>query len=228
MNTPAVAIQRKKGTKRIRIHLKDQHSILVTAPYRCPRLIIDHFVKSQSEWIQTQLKKLGDLALHPPERSLTSGQLSYLGQDYTLDWTIARKSLPQFSGDQLHLSFPSNNSEKRLPYLKTWFRKQGKEIFEDRVAIYATMIKVSPKEVKVRHSRSRWGSCTAKGVITFTERLLCAPLSVIDGIVVHELCHLVHLNHSREFWELVAKYDPDYKTDTMAWTNQHHALLRYA
>ena len=96
-------------------------------------------------------------------------------------------------------------------YIEKWYTQEAYEILEDKVLKYSETIRVSPKEIKVKNYKTRWGSCDKKGTLTFNWHLIKAPHSIVDYVVIHELCHMIQLNHSRNFWYEVEKYDPAYK-----------------
>jgi len=91
---------------------------------------------------------------------------------------------------------------------------------------FAQEIKLNPKLVKIRSYKYRWGSCNSKGVITYNWKLIMAPESIIKYVVVHELCHRKHFNHSNDFWNEVSKYIPDYK-NKKEWLNQNTNVFEW-
>ena len=95
------------------------------------------------------------------------------------------------------------------------------------MATYAQLTSLKPLRIKIRRYSSRWGSCNSRGELSFNTLLMMLPIEVINYVVVHELCHLQHLNHSKEFWQLVAQYIPHYNQATQ-WvkTNQSTLLWR--
>ncbi len=95
--------------------------------------------------------------------------------------------------------------------LRVWLRKTAKETILGKLDYYKKQLAVEFNEVRVKEQKTRWGSCSQKGNLNFNWRLVSAPEEVIDYVVVHELCHLVHMNHSKNFWSLVGNILPDYK-----------------
>lgn len=112
-------------------------------------------------------------------------------------------------------------SEAPLPiparFLKD-YKRQAQQILSSRVQHYATQMQLKPSAIKVNSARRRWGSCSRRGNLNFSYRLIFAPLPVIDYVVVHELTHMHHLNHSRAFWDAVAEVLPDFR--------KHHRWLK--
>ena len=106
-------------------------------------------------------------------------------------------------------------SETRVPLIRrqliTWYANAALKRIEERVTHYMRIIGVTPRAVRIKSLRSRWGSCSTRGIINFAWNIILAPEPVLDYLVVHELCHLVHLDHSAEYWKLVEKFLPEYR-----------------
>lgn len=100
------------------------------------------------------------------------------------------------------------------------YRKQALQIITSRVQHYAEHHEFAPQRVKVNGAQRRWGSCSHRGSLNFSYRLIFAPLSVIDYVVVHELAHLKHPNHSRHFWACVASMMPEFRIHHR-WLKEH-------
>ena len=109
-------------------------------------------------------------------------------------------------------------------YIEKWYIQEAYKRLEDKVIKYSEIIRVSPREIKVKNYKSRWGSCDKKGRLTFNWHLIKAPHSIVDYVVIHELCHMVQSNHSPKFWHEVEKYDPSYK-DHKKWLKENGTLL---
>lgn len=103
-------------------------------------------------------------------------------------------------------------------------KSQAKAYIPQRVEHFAKIIGVNYKNVQIRCQRTLWGSCSSSGTLSFNCLLMKCPPSVIDYVVVHELCHRIHMNHSKAFWQEVEKYCPDYKTQR-AWLKSQGLFL---
>ena len=114
----------------------------------------------------------------------------------------------------------SQAEAKRLDVLEKRYRKAAKDCFIKRVAYYHTLTGGNYNTIAVRDQKSRWGSCSSKGTLSFNYRLIFAPPKVLDYVVVHELCHLTHMNHSKDFWNMVERIMPDYRV-YRTWLKDH-------
>ncbi|MCH5280357.1 MAG: M48 family metallopeptidase [Lachnospiraceae bacterium] len=108
---------------------------------------------------------------------------------------------------------PYSSQKEKSPAqkrLETIYRNGAKEYIPKRVSYFARMLSVSYGTITIRDQKTRWGSCSSKGNLSFNWRLILAPPQVLDYVVVHELCHRKEMNHSKRFWELVESIIPDY------------------
>lgn len=111
------------------------------------------------------------------------------------------------------------SEKERLEY-----RKKARLLFRQRAEYYASVMGVTFNRIAIREQRTRWGSCSSKKNLNFNWKLLLAPPEVLDYVVVHELCHLKQMDHSRAFWAEVAAILPDYK-ERKKWLREHGADL---
>jgi predicted metal-dependent hydrolase len=105
-----------------------------------------------------------------------------------------------------------------------WYRSQASQKIEERINYYHHKIGRNPARITIKEQRTRWGSCSSLGNLNFNWKAIMAPSPVLDYIVVHELCHLIHLNHSQDFWNLVASILPDYR-ERRDWLKIHGVRL---
>lgn len=96
--------------------------------------------------------------------------------------------------------------------LKQWLHSRASEEIGRRTAQLSSEMGVSYNQIRIKDTKTRWGSCSSKKNLNFNFRLIMAPEAVMDYVIIHELCHLKHMNHSNEFWSAVADYMPEYET----------------
>jgi len=113
---------------------------------------------------------------------------------------------------------------RRIQIYEKRYRNQARKIFNDRVVYFHRLTGGNYTSITIRDQKSRWGSCSTRGTLSFNYRLIFAPPEILDYVVVHELCHLTHMNHSKEFWNMVESILPDYKTRKL-WLREHESEL---
>ena len=173
------------------------------------------FLKRKRPWIRS---KVAEIQLLPPHRSkeLVSGEsFPYLGRNYRLKVQEGHQVGVCLSGGYLRATIrPAEQGEHQAlriqQYLQNWYRSRALERLQDKTHRYAEQIGVSPAGISVRNFKSRWGSCDKKGEVVFNWNIIKAPHSIVDYVVIHELCHLIHPNHSNDFWQVVGRFDTDY------------------
>lgn len=109
---------------------------------------------------------------------------------------------------------------RRLQTMEKRYKNAARAKFEARTAYFHSITGGHYTSITIRDQKTRWGSCSSTGTLSFNYRLMFAPPRVLDYVVVHELCHLTHMNHSRDFWNLVASVMPDYKI-YRSWLKEH-------
>lgn len=121
----------------------------------------------------------------------------------------------------------SPDTIKRMEVMDRRYRQAARDYFTKRCAYYCQFTGGCYTRITIRDQKTRWGSCSSTGTLSFNYRLMFAPPRVLDYVVVHELCHLTHMNHSRDFWNLVATVMPDYK-QYRTWLKEHGQELNIA
>lgn len=190
------------------------------AEVRGPKLMSDafvrEFVQAKADWI---LKKRREAAEYQSKKRIHTYQSGdvflYLGMEYVLSIKAAgrkRMELAKKEEERLLLlytvSFETKGIERQI---KEWYKKQAEEYITKQVEYYAQMIPGKYESITMENRKGRWGSCSSKGGLTFNWRLMMAPPEIIDYVVVHELCHLEHMDHSPSYWRAVESVLPDYK-----------------
>lgn len=191
-------VQYSKRTK-IAIQLETNGLITVKAPNGTPEADIVHVMEKNKKWLLDNTNKLEQARasmLPMAKEYQEQGQFLYLGKKYFLHELIE-------VGD---------SSEEELRHrLKKFYFTSCKKIVLERIEEYQKQLRVKPKSIEIEESTTKWGSCHSSKKITFNYRLAMAPVEVIDYVIVHELCHLLHMNHDRSFWRRLGSTMPDYK-----------------
>ena len=124
------------------------------------------------------------------------------------------------------LTNPLARAKQVKKQLESYFKLQAEQLIIERLGLISLKTSLIPKRVSIRQYRARWGSCNNRGELSFNYLLMMTPQFVIDYVIVHELCHLEHLNHSKDFWQLVEKHLPNYQV-AKRWLNEHQSQLHW-
>ena len=172
-------------------------------------------VKSKARWIIKKLCQIQDIQPVPKPKMFVSGEsFWYLGNKYSLKIIIDDMTIEPEVGiceGIFTVITPTPDPETLKQTIEAWYRSKAQEYIQERLPHYQTLLGVKPVRVKIKSQQKRWGSCSSLGNLNFNWRAVMAPSPVLDYLIVHELCHLVHHNHSRDFWQLVSSIIPDYK-----------------
>ena len=205
----------RKNCKRLRIAITPDLKVKITAPLRTSDSFIHDSLKEKMPWIIKSVDRLKNRRILPAPYKYVSGEkLTYLGKEYTLKVIKGKKEPVILAGDSLMLkiSKPEIRSVKRE--LDKWYRTRAETIFGGCLREGYTIISqyvIKEPFLKIRRMKSRWGSCSRSGKITLNLRLIHLPPVCIEYIVMHELCHLRYLNHSKDFYAFLQICMPDWK-----------------
>lgn len=206
-----IAATLRRSARRRSIGIKvHRGQVVVSAPTGAPLQEIKHFVQQKRRWIERHLLRQRQALEERQELQYTTGDVvMLLGQPLILDIAVSRGT-SSVRGDRLLLGVERDLLGLRKGALEAWYIKRAHEHLPERIEHYQSVLGVRAKGLKIRHYKSRWGSCNRRGELQFNWLLMMAPTAVLDYVVVHELAHLRHFDHSPSFWRLVAKGMPDY------------------
>lgn len=204
-----------KNRNSIGISIDSYGNIEVQAPKGTPDERVLQLLEEKWDLLQEKLQEMQNRLNGPQEKVYEHGEnFLYLGNTYPIKIihdNKLEKDHVVFEGDTLQIFVNEVNDEKIKQTLKRFYYQQCKALVEKSITSYQGNFKTKPRSIRISDSKMTWGTCDSKQQLTFNWRLAMAPREVIDYVVVHEMCHMVHLNHDRSFWRLVGKIMPDYK-----------------
>jgi len=213
----------RTNRKTIAIVVRADGRVIVRAPLRTADAHISAFVAEKQSWIESKLAQVLLNQKRARPRLFTTGEsLPYLGRLVPLDLVDKARPALRYTGEKFLLAGPAQNHALRL--FTNWYQDQARLIFEERVHLYAQSFQLSYTRLRITSARTRWGSCSTRGTLSFSWRLVMAPMAVIDYVVIHELAHLLEHNHSKRFWSRVAAMMPDYQQH-LAWLKSNGSTL---
>jgi len=194
--------------KTLGLHLTT-NGIEVRAPQRMPLGRIRTLITKHKSWIAQKNLEHAQAKAYFPTLTYTDGEvLPLLDTHLTLKIKTEKKRTIFIQDTQFIISHPNPSPKILHNMLKKWLITHSQWVFEQRVNHYIHQIKKPYKNITTKTMKSRWGSCSRSGELTFNWALMFAPLWVLDYVVIHELCHLIHMHHKPSFWELVEAHYP--------------------
>lgn len=210
--------------KSLALHVRHD-AIEVRAPLHTSTTDVQRFLTKHQHWVQ---RKLAEKQLRAAESlSLADGgQVYYKARTLHVRHEQSSLSGVEIAGDHIIIRGPAICASKAETLFKLWLMEQARNWLPQRTRALAEYLGVGQKlkDVVFRKTRSKWGHCTAGGRIQYNWLIMLAPDGVIDYMISHEVCHLLHMNHSPAYWQSVAKVCPDYQR-YVGWLKQHEHRL---
>ena len=217
MITPDEIIRSNRKTLSVCINCFGK--LTVRAPRRCTEERIFAFLQEKERWILRQKAKTSGAGIDLPTENLNGYSFFLLGEKHRI--TLIKGEYIRFEPERKEIFVPEKNAKERLV---KWLKENAKRIFTECTLRRAKEMQTDVRSVSISIARSKWGCCTFDNNVRYSFRLLYAPKDVIDYVIVHELAHTKHKNHSPAFWQEVAKWKRDYK-EKRKWLKNHAVLM---
>ncbi len=197
--------------KTISLHVREGGEVVIRAPYRVSKREIEEFIREKEAWILNKLAEEKERAKKLQKAFIPGEKFLYLGEWYPLQ-------IEESDGDALPLKLSfgkfilnGDHAQDARNLFVEWYKREAKEKIEGRVHYYSERFQLFPKGTRITGARSRWGSCSRDNRLSFSWRIIMAPLTIIDYVLAHELVHIREKNHSKKFWTALEAILPDYK-----------------
>lgn len=213
-------IRSKRRT--IGLEITPEGKLTVHSPFHVSKAYINQVIDEKADWIIEKQKNALSRREKYPAKSCEQGEtFILLGRTLTLAFDCNAIAV---EAKEQSLIIPERMRQNAQDSIVKWYKSEAFDILKKRADFYSEKTGIKFETLKITSALTRWGSCSGKR-ICFTWRLAMAPVEMIDYVVVHELSHIPHTNHSRAFWQCVAKIMPDFET-RRAWFRENSALLR--
>jgi predicted metal-dependent hydrolase len=209
-------VRRSDRARRVRVSVDARGEVEVVLPRRSPERAAAAAIVELRPWIDRRLAEAGALRQQLAARG---DALPYLGRDLTLRSDPGRTRVHR-RGDDLLVPAGAGAQDA----IERWYRRAAAREIAPRLDAAVAALGTSYSRLTIRNQRTRWGSCSSSGAMSFNWRLLLAPEPVLDYVVWHEACHLRVMDHSTTFWTLVRRHCPDYE-DHRRWLRRHGTTL---
>ncbi len=206
-----ISIKRTNRLKTVSLKVKNQEVVL-SVPKFVTDSEIDNIIERKINWIRNKLAIEKTNSFNIKRKYENGEKFLYFGSEYSL-------KIKHYNSDNVYLDNNSmivevKNNSKAVHIrniLNNWYIAESKKYLIKTTNYYEVLIGVSVNKLIFGKYKSKWGSCNSKKTISYDWRIIMAPLEVIHYLIIHELCHIKHLNHSNDFWKTVEKYMANYK-----------------
>lgn len=212
----------RQNRKTINISVTNNGKLLIKAPKNVSDSEIFTLITKNQKKIQKIQKHHLDI-LENKFKLKENQKIYFLGNEYLVKLN-ENYQLPTFIEDKVYISSKTSETELKEIFIK-FFKKEAEKNFKKRLLIYSKLMNLEYEKFRLSNAKTRWGTCNSKKTIAINWRLIMAPQSVIDSVIVHELAHLKHPNHSKEFWKTVLFFFPDYQ-NAKNWLKNNTAKLQ--
>lgn len=210
-------IIRSARRKTIGLQVK-QAQVIVRAPVEVEEAYIQSLVSTKAAWLRSKVNQQLAYQQTKPPPYIDGSPLWVAGEKKHLKLIFSGKAPIKLRGGEVIISLPSrlsNNQDKQKKAVKKaleeWFKAVAHQYIPKKLSYYSELMQLEFASWQIKKYKARWGSCNSRRELSFNSLLLMTPQFVIDYVIVHELCHLKHLNHSSAFWMMVAQYYPEYE-----------------
>lgn len=205
----------KSWRKSLSISFDRNGNVIIKSPKLYPKALIEKFLKSKSSWINKKLLYFEKNTEKLSKKEYKKGEVHhYLGKAYSLELVVKEKDNVRIVGDNIVVSSKRVSPAIVKSLLTSWYHTKGAEILSQRYELAKKVFEkmsIYPESLTYKKMKGKWGYCTNDNHIFLNPELVKTPLECIDYVVYHEICHVRHHNHSREFHKLQKKMLPDYK-----------------
>ncbi len=213
--TASIKIKRTKRKHTIGISVKDINLIVVSSPNHISDEVIFNILKEKERWIRNKLEYIKKKQSN--NKLFKQGEIHpYLGKDYTLQLVKSDNALVEIFDCNLIVSCINTDNELLVRHLLyNWYYNQARKIISERAFIIFSefnQYSLSVPEISICSMKNKWGQCSARGIIKINKDLIKYDPKCIDYVIIHEFCHLIELNHSKKFYNLLDRHYPAWKS----------------
>lgn len=218
-------VNRTNRIKSATIKVEDG-TVFVVVPRELPQERISKLLKDKNRWIKEKINLHRDAQPVSNKQYVSGESFPYLGRNYRLKVHQGFYQPIKLSNGRFTVTLlaGTDNPEMIRDSLLSWFKQHAEAKLIEKAKRYAAMLDVKCTSVGIKTYKSRWGSCSPEGDIDFNWKIIMAPNRIVDYVVVHELCHLIHHDHSPKFWREVERMMPNY-AECKEWLKVNGAKL---
>jgi predicted metal-dependent hydrolase len=219
-------VRSRKRRKTLLLTIERDGRVVMRVPYHTPEREIEAFFNGKLSWVKKKIdeKKKSIESVEYPKQFIAGKKFLYLGEYYPLELREPGKGRGPLALSHGIFFLDNDCTTKARDIFMHWYKERAREIFTERVNFYSRKLDLYPKEIRISSAKTRYGSCTTDNKVFFSFRLVMAPYSKIDYVIIHELVHIKIKNHSQRFWKYMEEVMPEYRK-YRKWLKDNSLLL---
>ncbi|MGL4768718.1 MAG: SprT family zinc-dependent metalloprotease [Mycoplasmoidaceae bacterium] len=196
----------EKNISKINLKIKDDGSIIVSCPFGMSLKIIEKFLYESIDFIKNNKERISNNSLY----NIENNRLSILGKEYKIIKTLSNYNYHCILNQNIFINYKNQASIENN--IKLLLKKFAFPYLEKRITMLSSSMNIKYNSFKIKWMNSKWGYCTINKDIVINTKLIIFPPEIIDYVIIHELSHIIYMNHSKDFWIYVSKHCPNWKT----------------
>ena len=219
-----VSVRESWRARRLILQLVPPHTLEVVVPRGVRPRAVEAFVRENRAWIERARAELVARLANAREALPSGVRLAAIGREVEVTYDFRSDRKPRWSDDgaRVHITCPTDAPGRAQALLRRWILNEARSQLPAWLSRVGEVVGEQPERVQLRLQRTRWGSCSAQRTISLNAAVLLLEPELVRYLMVHELCHLLRLDHSRRYWRLVERFEPDFRALdrrlTEAWT----------
>ncbi len=220
-------LKQSQRTRGIRLEVRSETGLTVVVPRKYTQQQVTDILRQKSRWILKHLPDSKEVQMPLFTHELGQGdKLHFMGRPIEINISAGKSATSSAVLDGNKLLVLTGARDGAIPgILEKWYRQQAANVFRQKAGSFQKIMGLHYSTIFIRGQRTRWGSCSPAGNLTLNWKLLMAPEEIIDYVVIHELAHLKHMNHSNKFWDIVGQYCPGWRAHRK-WLITHEDELK--
>ena len=211
----------------ISLQVKD-NKLIIKAPRTVSRKNLDEVIQNKQKWIKRRAILDFEEQKLRNRKFINNEKFFFRGNEYRLSLILGGKEEVKIVDGLLLVTFKDDRaieSKNVKSLIEDWYVRESAKILNTRTYEFAKKMKVRPTGITVKNYVAKWGSCTAKNKISYNWRIIMAPDCIVDYLIIHELCHIIEHNHSKNFWDYVGTYCEDFQKKRKWLRENGHKLV---
>ncbi len=221
-------VRQNRRARKFSVTVSRDEGVVVVVPRGGALRDVPGMMASWVPWLHEKAEEFECWELPVAQQYASGSEILFRGEPRRLEVSGLprgrKRSKVELQGDTLLMQVTAQDFWDLRPLLERWLRKEAKIAIHERVGERGMEMGLIPSRVIIGYRKTRWGSCSSRETLSFNSRLIMAPDWVLDAVVVHEICHLRHMNHSRQFYAMVEEYCPLHQ-EAQKWLKDHRELI---